>query len=144
MIETLVTYLPIGLSVGIFLLFLWYIGVLWAETRAFSNAAHAATSALSTLLKTTPKEGLSKVQSNEFHDVAEKTGGIAGEWLGRINRDLEPATFQVICTARHLRRDAKAEAVRTFCQRFANENRERSLVKGTLSPARRQSQMEGL
>lgn len=89
MIETLVTYLPIGLSVGIFLLFLRYIGVLWAETRAFSNAAHAATSALSTLLKTTPKEGLSKVQSNEFHDVAEKTGGTAGEWLGRINRDLE-------------------------------------------------------
>lgn len=89
MIERLVTYLPYGVGGLVLCLLLWYGAGLWRESRAFVVACGAATDMLRGMGRSGTAGGLSRAQRDRFGVAAEKAEGIVGEWLRRVDRDLE-------------------------------------------------------
>lgn len=89
MIENLVTYLPIGLGIVVMCLLVYFGVSLWRDSRVFIQACGSAASVLKAALGTSPSGGMSRSARDRFGVAAEKTPGVAGEWLRRVDRDLE-------------------------------------------------------
>jgi hypothetical protein len=89
MIESLVTYLPRGLGVFVMCLLVWYSTSLWRESRTFIQACRTAADTLKAALKSGAPGGMTRAARDGFGVAAQKAQGVAGEWLRRVDRDLE-------------------------------------------------------